>query len=87
MDKVPTYAILTLAVIITLVIAVDVVLAFNKHKGDTYSEVIRETARKWPIFLVFWGLFWGVLLGHWFWANCALEDCQILLKTDTHKTP
>lgn len=69
MNDLPLYTMLFIVGVFTVIIGVDIVLAVNKKSGDTISEVIRNSARKWPIFYVLWGLFWGVLLGHWFWAN------------------
>jgi hypothetical protein len=63
----PLYTVLFIAAAVTVIIGVDIYLLYNRKDGDTISEVIRNSARRWPIFYVFWGLFWGVLLGHWFW--------------------
>lgn len=55
-------------IVATLVIGLDLVLAFNKHKGDTYSEVIRAWGRSrlWVVILMCFAL--GMLAGHWFWV-------------------
>lgn len=65
--RIPTYAVVVMAVVVTLVIGTDLVLAMSALPDDTFSEVFALSARSWPILYVFFGLFWGVLLGHWFW--------------------
>ena len=48
-------------------ILIDVYLAKNKRKGDTYSEIISAAAKKFlPLgLLISFGF--GLLAGHWFW--------------------
>lgn len=43
----------------------DVVVAANKDKGDTISEILIKTARKHPVI----SFAWGFLSGHLFWAQ------------------
>lgn len=43
----------------------DVVVAANKEKGDTISEILIKTARKHPVI----SFAWGVLSGHLFWPQ------------------
>jgi hypothetical protein len=37
----------------------------NAAEGDTISEIIWTLTEKWPIVAVFF----GVLMGHWFWQR------------------
>ena len=48
-------------------ILVDILLALNKREGDTYSEIIRASSKKFmPLsLLIVFGF--GLLTGHWFW--------------------
>lgn len=44
---------------------VEAVAIGNKTKGDTISEIVRQTSRDWPLipFLL------GGLMAHFFWTN------------------
>lgn len=50
------------AAVTSLLVAVDVVLATDRVRGNTWSEVVCYWGLRWPI--VPWA--WGVLLGHFF---------------------
>jgi len=48
-------------------IIVDIYLALDGRKGNTYSEIIREASKKWmPIIMILCYGF-GLLSGHWWW--------------------
>jgi hypothetical protein len=47
----------------------DIVVAANKEKGDTISEVLLKSARKVPAV----AFAWGVLSGHLFWPQDLSE--------------
>jgi len=64
---IPTYAWWTLAAVFLAVIAIDIGLALNARKGDTYSEVIREWARRRIAVVIGISFGMGLLAGHWFW--------------------
>jgi len=63
----PFYTVLAMTVLPAVFILIDVALALNKRRGDTYSEVLREIGKKWTsaIMLMCFGM--GVLAGHWWW--------------------
>jgi len=52
---------------VVVFVGVDVYLAFDKEKGNTYSEVITKTGDRHPWFRILFLVSVGVLLGHWFW--------------------
>lgn len=66
-EDAPTYGVVVTVAVIVLVIAIDLGLALNDRKGDTYSEVIRRTARRWWPLVMISCFTMGVLAGHWFW--------------------
>jgi len=80
MESVPPYASLIVLIVGGVVIGIDIFLALNGTKGDTYSEVIRAWARKrlWLVMLICFAM--GMLSGHWFWSDCSLPDCQELCR-------
>lgn len=43
----------------------DVVVAANKEKGDTISEITKAAAHKHPMI----PLGFGILMGHFFWSQ------------------
>jgi len=46
---------------------IDLGLALNRRKGDTYSEVLRKWGKKYmPLIMVICYIF-GLLSGHWWW--------------------
>ena len=57
-----TYTHWILAVAVALGTAFDVWAAFNKRKGDTFTEVIRVFAKRPIVPFVF-----GIVAGHLFW--------------------
>lgn len=63
----PLYTVVLMITFPVVFIAIDVYLAVNKRKGDTYSEVLRKLGRKWTplIMLICFGM--GLLAGHWWW--------------------
>lgn len=66
-SKWPLYTVIIMTVMPAIFIIIDIVLAVNKKKGDTYSEVLREAGKKWQplIMLMCFGM--GLLAGHWWW--------------------
>jgi len=50
-----------------LYIAIDVLLATNKRRGDTYSEIISKAAKKFMPLALLISFGFGLLTGHWFW--------------------
>ncbi|MDX1554918.1 MAG: hypothetical protein R3212_02725 [Xanthomonadales bacterium] len=75
MSDVPTYAVVLTVAVAAFVIGLDVLLAVNKRKGDTYSEVIRSAAQKWLPLSLLIVFSMGLLAGHWFWCPTC-EVCQ-----------
>lgn len=63
----PLYTVLVMTIAPALFILVDVVLALNKRKGDTYSEVLRAAGRKWQPVIIMMSFSMGLLCGHWWW--------------------
>jgi len=72
---VPNYAWWLTGLVAAIVVAIDLVLALNRTQGDTYSEVIRAWGRKRLAVVIGISFVMGLLAGHWFWTNCAREDC------------
>ena len=58
-----TFAKIVMGVATAVLIGIDIVLAANSAKGDTYSEIIRDAAHH--VATLPWGC--GLLMGHWFW--------------------
>ena len=56
-----------LAIVVPLFLLIDVWLALDKDKGNTYSEILRDTGNRHPWFRVLFIFAWGVLAGHWWW--------------------
>jgi hypothetical protein len=48
----------------------DIVVAANKEKGDTISEILLRAAKKVPAV----AMAWGVLSGHLFWPQRMDDD-------------
>ena len=63
-----THVTIFLVVVVSLFIAVDVKLHYDKTPGNTYSEIIRNTGNRWPAFRIVFIFAWGVLAGHWWWS-------------------
>lgn len=63
----PYYVILVMTVAPALFIAYDIVLALNKRKGDTYSEVLTAIGKKWIAVIIAMSFLFGLLCGHWWW--------------------
>ena len=80
MNNVPTYAWWLTGLVALSVVLIDLILALNKTRGDTFSEVIRAWGRRRiaVIILISFGL--GLLAGHWFWGFCSLEGCPELYR-------
>ena len=62
-----TFAIVFMIAAFVVIIGVDVGLAFNRHKGDTFSSILRVAGRECIglIIAVCFGM--GLLAGHWWW--------------------
>lgn len=56
---------LGIVVVAAAVIVLDLYLVFDRHKGNTYSEILRSwfLPRAWLYYLTAFMI--GVLLGHW----------------------
>jgi hypothetical protein len=63
----PLYTVLLVTILPAVFIAIDIVLAMNKRKGDTYSEVLRAAGKKWVPLVIFMSFGMGLLCGHWWW--------------------
>lgn len=66
-DRWPLYTIIIMTVLPAVFIAIDIVLAVNKRKGDTYSEILREAGKKWTPLIMIMCFGMGLLAGHWWW--------------------
>lgn len=56
---------ITLAVVVAALIVIDIFLATDPVKGNTWSELLRAAAENTPV--VPW--LWGLIMGHWFHPN------------------
>jgi len=65
MTKAKKITVAVMVVSTTALIGWDVVVASNKERGDTISEILLHAARHVPIVAVAW----GVLTGHLFWSQ------------------
>lgn len=63
----PTQVVILMVSFVVVFCAIDVKLAMDKKKGNTYSEIIRNTGNRHPWFRILFNIAVGVLLGHWFW--------------------
>jgi len=63
----PGYTLLAMIGLPLIFIAIDIVLAVNKRKGDTYSEVLRAAGRRWIPLIMIMCFGFGLLAGHWWW--------------------
>ena len=48
----------------------DIVVAANKQRGDTISEILLRSSRRVPIVAAAW----GILTGHLFWPQRLDDD-------------
>lgn len=62
-----TFSVIFMIASALVIIGVDIMLALNKHKGDTFSSILRQAGRDWIglVMLMVFGM--GLLAGHWFW--------------------
>lgn len=49
-------------------ICIDMFLALNKRKGDTFSEIIRAATKKFTPLMLMISFGFGLLCGHWWWS-------------------
>lgn len=49
------------------IVGLDVYLALDDKRGNTYSEIIRKAGKAWPFTRLLMAVSMGVLLGHWYW--------------------
>ena len=63
------YIVLFLIVIVAVITAFDIYLAFMGGQEETISLFLWYTAQKWPII----PFIFGVLMGHLFWQNYGKE--------------
>jgi succinate dehydrogenase hydrophobic anchor subunit len=63
-----TVTAIIMAVFVVAFIGVDVYLAFDKRKGNTYSERLRAWAKVWPPLRLLISFGMGLLCGHWYWT-------------------
>lgn len=57
-------------------IAVDIYLALDKRKGNTYSERLRSWAHAWPPIRLMVAFGMGLLCGHWWWTIVEYVPCK-----------
>jgi cadmium resistance protein CadD (predicted permease) len=48
-------------------ILIDILLATDKEKGNTYSEILRKQGKKYIPLIIFISFGFGLLCGHWWW--------------------
>ena len=75
MSESPTYAVVLTVAVFAAVVVIDIVLALNRRKGDTYSEVLRSAGKRWWPFALIIAFAMGLLCGHWFWGACDPDVC------------
>lgn len=58
------------------IIGLDIVLALDKHDGNTYSERMRAWAKIWPPLrlIIMFGM--GLVAGHWWWTVVEFIPCK-----------
>lgn len=61
------FAVLFMIAVMFLVILVDVVLALNDDRGDTFSAVLRRAGRENIAIIMLITFSMGLLAGHWWW--------------------
>lgn len=61
----PTYTIIIMTAFPVVFIIIDIILALNKRKGDTYSEVLRKAGKRWIPLIMMFCFGFGLLAGHW----------------------
>lgn len=49
------------------IIGVDIALAVNRHRGDTFSEILRAVGRECIALIIMVSFGMGLLVGHWWW--------------------
>lgn len=59
-----------MAVASSLLIGWDIVVAANKERGDTISEILLRSSKRVPLIAAAW----GVLTGHLFWPQRWDDD-------------
>lgn len=62
-----TIVILIMVGLPLLYIAIDVYLAVNSRKGDTYSEILTKAGDKFRPLIMMMCFGFGLLAGHWWW--------------------
>jgi len=63
-----------LVIIALVIIAYDVLAVIKGGNKATISRVIIDTSREWLII----PLFFGILMGHFFWPQATKETCKEL---------
>jgi hypothetical protein len=68
----------TIFMIASLIIisGVDVYLANDNVKGNTYSAKIRAWSRIFPPLKIGICVFFGMLLAHWYWTVVEYVNCK-----------
>ena len=61
-------SILFMIIAFVAIIGVDIVLAVNRHPGDTFSEILRKVGRECVAFVIIISFGMGLLAGHWWWS-------------------
>lgn len=69
-----TMTLIFMAVVIVSIAIYDTLVAVNRVRGDTISEITLAWASAHPIASVMLGLAIGILLGHLFWAQTIYLD-------------
>lgn len=59
--------VIIMTVLPLLFIGIDVYLAVDKKKGNTYSEILRAAGKKWVPLIMMMCFGFGLLAGHWWW--------------------
>lgn len=62
-----TWVIIALVGLPVAYVVIDIFLALNRRKGDTYSEVLRKAGRKFMPLVIAISFLFGLLCGHWWW--------------------
>lgn len=62
-----TFAVIFMVVAAVVIIAVDIGLALNRHKGDTFSSILRAAGRECIPLIIIMSFGMGLLAGHWWW--------------------
>jgi len=65
----PEAVLVGMIAIFVIIILIDVILAMDKTKGNTYSEILRAAGKKWIALIMMITFGMGLLAGHWWWGT------------------